>query len=96
MKGKDEEASTASMPVKEEFDVKEKLESGFAGSRAPAQASQPSVLVNEWPHEPENPDPDRDAQENFLRVPWIDVMNELRSALAQTAKNASGRHHEQR
>ena len=38
----------------------------------PAQASQPS-------YEPENPDPDRDTQENLLRVPWIDVISELRS-----------------
>ena len=48
---------------------------------APTQASQPSVLENERPHEPESefPDPNRDTQENFLRVPWIDIVNELRS-----------------
>ena len=68
MKRKDEEASPASMPVKEEFDVKEEPESGSAGSRAemPAQASQPSVLEDERPHEPENLDPNRDTQENFF------------------------------
>ena len=29
--------------------------------------------------EPEIPVSDRDTQENFLQVPWIDVVNELRS-----------------
>ena len=45
----------------------------------PAQASQPSSLGSERPYEPENPDPNRDTQDNLLRVPWIDVMSELRS-----------------
>ena len=60
------------MPAKEEFDEGSTLE-------MPTQASQPSVLENERPHEPEIPDPNRDTQENSFQVPWIDVMNELRS-----------------
>ena len=85
-----EEASMASMPAKEEFDVKEEpeefgvkeepeSESGGSRNGTPAQASQPSVLENERPHEPEVPVSNRDTQEAFFQVPWNDVLNELRS-----------------
>ena len=81
VKRKDEDASTASAPVKAEQEVKEEIESGSGGSRAvmPAQTSQASSSGNGRPYEPENSDPNRDTQENLLGVPWIDVMNELRS-----------------
>ena len=43
-------------------------------------SSKPTICVeDERPHESEIPDSNRDTQENFLQVPWIDVMNELRS-----------------
>ena len=69
------------MPAKGEQEVKEEFESGSGGSRAamPAHASQASSFGNGRPYEPENSDPNRDVREDILRVPWIDVMNELRS-----------------
>ena len=102
MKCKDEDTSTSSMPVKEEFDAKEAPESESEGSRVevPAQASQPSVLESEQPHEPETPDPNRDTQENLFQVPWIDVMSEpvqqscrqLRTQVEGIASNADTSH----
>ena len=45
----------------------------------PDHASQASSFGHGRHYEPESSDPNRDVQENILRVPWIDVMNELRS-----------------
>ena len=78
----EDDASNASAASKVQQEVKEEFESISGGSRAPlrAQSRQASFLGSGRPYEPERPDVRQTAQAApELEVPWVDVINELRS-----------------